>query len=376
MNYLDLGGLMHLLEKIEERYAKKGEGSVPTFVIGTVTTGDAGSEADVDIVQSGNTVTLNFSIPKGDTGSRGATGATGPNALSSSTTDNLSTTTSASTYDYVVVSSGSSFREMLASYLTAGKADSVKVSDSGQTYTLAGFTSAGTGYKELMTMNVSELPKVPNAEYADTAGKSNGATFYLTESYTGDYGIRTTKTQQTHLVAGDQYMSFEAISGYWYWFEKLDGLCYLGRSSQRFVGLYAQNGSIITSDRDKKDNIKSLSEDDRYLKLFYKLKPVSYTFKNLKETDNHDRVHTGFIAQEIEESMSELGMGANELAAFCKDPKRDENDEVIEGEYDYSLRYEELISLNTLAIQSLKAENDALKERVSALEEAIASLKK
>ena len=45
--------------------------------IGTVTTGAAGSNANVTVTNSGNTAVFNFTIPRGATGAQGATGAKG-----------------------------------------------------------------------------------------------------------------------------------------------------------------------------------------------------------------------------------------------------------------------------------------------------------
>ncbi len=54
----------------------QGEGSA-TVTIGTVTTGNAGTNAAVTNVGSTTAATLNFTIPKGDTGSTGSTGSQG-----------------------------------------------------------------------------------------------------------------------------------------------------------------------------------------------------------------------------------------------------------------------------------------------------------
>ena len=53
-------------------------GATPTIKIGTVTTGNAGTNATVTSSVSGTTTTFNFTIPKGATGAQGNTGATGP----------------------------------------------------------------------------------------------------------------------------------------------------------------------------------------------------------------------------------------------------------------------------------------------------------
>lgn len=53
------------------------QGVTPTFAIGSVTTGAAGSQAAVMLTSSGTTNTLNFSLPRGDTGAAGSNGAGG-----------------------------------------------------------------------------------------------------------------------------------------------------------------------------------------------------------------------------------------------------------------------------------------------------------
>lgn len=116
-----------------------------------------------------------------------------------------------------------------------------------------------------------------------------------------------------------------------------DGTRYLGTSQNRWRAVYASNGTIQTSDRRLKRDIAPL--DDRYIKLFNSLKPAKF-----KRIDG-DRVHLGFISQEVEEAMQEAGLSAMDFAGLCKD--------LIYGEYVYSLRYEEFISLNTLMIQNL-----------------------
>ena len=55
----------------------QGEGSA-TVAIGTVTTGNAGTNASVTNVGSTTAATLNFTIPRGDTGSTGSQGIQGP----------------------------------------------------------------------------------------------------------------------------------------------------------------------------------------------------------------------------------------------------------------------------------------------------------
>lgn len=55
-----------------------GSGSSATVAIGTVTTGDAGTDASVTNSGNESAAVFNFTIPRGDTGATGATGAQGP----------------------------------------------------------------------------------------------------------------------------------------------------------------------------------------------------------------------------------------------------------------------------------------------------------
>lgn len=57
--------------------ASSGEVIAPTIQIGTVTTGEAGSQAAAEITGSDGNYTLNLTIPKGDKGNTGADGADG-----------------------------------------------------------------------------------------------------------------------------------------------------------------------------------------------------------------------------------------------------------------------------------------------------------
>ena len=151
-----------------------------------------------------------------------------------------------------------------------------------------------------------------------------------------------------------------------------NGNLQLGTPNHRWAALYAQSGTINTSDRNQKNTIQPL--DDRYIQLFLKLLPVSFKFNN----GTSGRTHIGFISQDVEAAMTEVGLTDLEFAGFCRDQKtvpvqkttkvkvlneetgKEEwqkinytKDEPVEGEYVYSLRYEEFIALNTAVIQSL-----------------------
>lgn len=116
------------------------------------------------------------------------------------------------------------------------------------------------------------------------------------------------------------------------------GALHLGSPYYKWKEVHAETGAIQTSDAKQKNNILPLSIE--YEKIFNQLKPVSYKFNNGKRT------HTGFISQDIEESIQNVGLTGEDWAAFCKD----ENEN---GNFIYGLRYDEIIALNTHMIQKL-----------------------
>ena len=156
----------------------------------------------------------------------------------------------------------------------------------------------------------------------------------------------------------------------------------LGTSNRNWKDIYATNGIIQTSDRTKKTNINSL-ETQKVQAFINGLNPVSY--KMIDGTSG--RTHYGFIAQDIEELMNTLNMDSSDFAGFIKSPKKiikyeDENgkklkkpiEEVVEGEYDYSLRYDEFIAPLIKVVQEQQKEIEKLKEDIDFLKQYIYQL--
>ena len=124
--------------------------------------------------------------------------------------------------------------------------------------------------------------------------------------------------------------------------------CDLGTSGWLWGDIYATNGTINTSDRNRKTDISY--DMSRYEAMFDALKPAN--FKMIDGTSG--RTHIGFISQDIEDALAPCGLTSIDFATFIKSPKVDEDGKVIEGEYVYGLRYDELIALMVTQIQSLK----------------------
>lgn len=105
-----------------------------------------------------------------------------------------------------------------------------------------------------------------------------------------------------------------------------DGEVILGSNASKFKAVYATNGTIQTSDEQKKDIIGPF--DDRYLRALKHLKPILYRWKN-----GDKELHAGFGAQSFEQALRACGINQDEIFAVrCE-----------EGEY--SLSYAEIVPL-------------------------------
>lgn len=177
--------------------------------------------------------------------------------------------------------------------------------------------------------------------------------------------------------------------GMWTLDPDVNGYLTLGTPNHRWGQIYSTSAAISTSDRNEKKDINALFKDDRYVKFFKKLIPVSFKMKN----GESGRTHVGFISQDVEAAMLECGISDLEFAGFCRDQKTVQvektridktvdpetgeevetevkytEDKPLEGEYVYSLRYEEFIALNTAMIQHLDNRVEDLETRLSKLE--------
>lgn len=128
-----------------------------------------------------------------------------------------------------------------------------------------------------------------------------------------------------------------------------------GTASFYWADVYSENALIEVSDRNKKTDI--VYGLDGYDAVFDGLQPVSFLFKD----GTSGRRHPGLIAQDVEELLNTLGMDTKDFSPFVKAPRKDNDGNVVEGEYEYALRYGEFIALLIEQVQKLK-------KRVTALE--------
>lgn len=131
--------------------------------------------------------------------------------------------------------------------------------------------------------------------------------------------------------------------------------CALGSStaSNRWYRLYAANACNTSSDRRLKDNIVYFDEmpvtfienSETVLEKFFKsLKPSTFTMKD----DKYKRMKFGFIAQDVIQSLDDIGMSIYDVDFVSHGRTEDEK---ISEDAMYGLCYEEFVALNTHMIQ-------------------------
>lgn len=128
----------------------------------------------------------------------------------------------------------------------------------------------------------------------------------------------------------------------------------LGSSDKRWNSVYSAQGVITSSDKNLKDKIEDISSNTKLDSFFDELRPVTFVFTD----GDSGRRHSGFIAQEIEQSLLKNNIDTHDFAGLVIDPNSKR----------YGLRYSEFISLNTDQIQKLKKRITELEERLAKLE--------
>jgi len=116
-----------------------------------------------------------------------------------------------------------------------------------------------------------------------------------------------------------------------------------GASDARWGTVYASNGSINTSDRNEKNTI---IDSDLGLNFINKLKAVSYKWN---DEELGEKTHYGLVAQDIEETIKEIGKDVDSIGIIDKPEKGA-----------MGLNYNELIAPLVKAIQELSAKVAAL----------------
>ena len=122
----------------------------------------------------------------------------------------------------------------------------------------------------------------------------------------------------------------------------------VGTASWRWRSVYAQTGTIQTSDRNYKTDIDY--DMSRYGAFFDALRPASCKYID----GTSGRRHIVMVSQDVEQELIDSGLTSMDFAGFVKSPMTDEDGNEIDGQYRYFLRYDEFIGLLIWQVQELK----------------------
>ncbi len=181
----------------------------------------------------------------------------------------------------------------------------------------------GKDYK--VYINGNEILTTGNVADA-TRGDLGGAV------YVSDFG--NLRPYLDHLVSLGSY------------YEEGDGI-----AAWRHVVTY---DTIQVSDRREKEDIEDM--DTRYVKFIMNLKPKRYHYK--KTGDKEYR--TGFIAQDVELDLNDVGLTNEEFGGLKKKPIMMYNKMV---DYGYGLNYDDFVAALVLTVQDLQKQINELKEK-------------
>jgi hypothetical protein len=152
--------------------------------------------------------------------------------------------------------------------------------------------------------DILEFYKTSSSKVA-SIGSRNGSDAYISLGNAGLTGSTTGGGALLPTTGGTTYV---------------DNVVDLGFSTGRYDNIYATNGTINTSDQNEKQQIASLTDAE-----ITAAKAISKLFKTFKwnsaveSKGDAARTHSGVIAQEVEQAMTDAGLNAGDYAFWCSD---------------------------------------------------------
>lgn len=217
-----------------------------------------------------------------------------------------------------------------------------------------GYTYKGTTYIDgemIMTGTVMASELIGGTVTLLTKDEDEAGSLVINDADTGDYAVNLYSDAAMRVIAEDGalYLASEEWGSDRDAFLTLDAMDGSISFGDKYMTVYVNGAEVETSDLNEKKDIEYGLKT--YDSLFDDLRPVSFRFKE----NTSGRRHIGLIAQDVEQALIDNDISTSDFAVLVKRPKKDDNKNVIDGEFDYGLRYGELITLCIEQIQSLKA---------------------
>lgn len=236
-----------------------------------------------------------------------------------------------------------------------------------------------------------------HVDFTDTSANSQWAGFWHITDKNGVRGMTTSAWSypngtivNARLVAvsdnqtvnmGTMWFSYPTATGGGAFVPYTDDVMKLGVWNLRWNAVFASSGTINTSDERIKTSVRDLP--DEVLDAWESVPWCQFQMVDSVNRKGPDgaRIHSGLVAQRVDEAFRAHGLDASRYGLFCHDewdatgPVYGENGEVVVPARDagdlYSLRYDEALSVEAAY---LRRENERLKKRVADLEERLAAL--
>ena len=122
----------------------------------------------------------------------------------------------------------------------------------------------------------------------------------------------------TTTTSGDSNVNLNSVLNLFHVYPTSDNVYNVGNANFRWKGIYAGNGTIITSDERLKTDIQDIPEV--VLRAWGKCNFKQYRFKDaIAEKGDAARIHFGGIAQQFKRALEEEGIDPTRYGFFCFD---------------------------------------------------------
>lgn len=219
-------------------------------------------------------------------------------------------------------------------------------------------TNRTFNYVSTKNIDYSDDYAVYNYAFRDDPSKESGK-LRFTNSYQGGTNLRyiskavLSTSDYKHATGSYGTTSVEVDSVSNSFSPTTDNVHDLGSSSLRWNDVYATNATIQTSDRNQKEQIEELSEQEKTVAVECKSLIRKFKWKDaVLEKGTDARFHFGVVAQDLEKAFSDGGLDARAYGIFIEakwweDSEGNRVSEDLEGAIEKSMlgvRYDELLA--------------------------------
>lgn len=238
--------------------------------------------------------------------------------------------------------------------------DNLRFKDNGTASTpfLSSFYNPTTGLYNPTTDTLGITANGTQVTTFDTTGihiTNDGSSAVPSLSFTNDTntGIYRSSADVLGITVG----GFPYVFGNGYFCQGNDAQANLGLGTNRWLAVYAQNGTIQTSDQNDK---KDIENSPLGIDFVNKLTPRRYRWNN----GTSGRFHYGLVAQELKAVLDESKIDTRDFAGFVDSSITEAPDKAPQ----LGLNYTDIVTVLIQSIKDLSAKLDTAISRINVLE--------